>query len=76
MIHPTEKDVGRQVIYIGNRVWGGADEEGVITSFNEHTIFVRYTGDTGSKGTKREDLEWSHPQTLSPLPATEYNWDL
>lgn len=57
-ISPTPTDVGRKVVYTGNRYPGGRLEEGVITSFNEHSVFVRYGGDTGSKGTSREDLEW------------------
>lgn len=34
-------------------------EEGVITSFNDAVIFVRYRGDNHSKATSREDLEWT-----------------
>lgn len=65
MIEPTEKDVGRGVVYTGNRYPGGALEQGVITSFNEHSVFVRYKGDTGSKGTARVDLEWLSPPDLA-----------
>jgi hypothetical protein len=60
MIDPTETDIGRTVIYTGNRYPGGELEEGVITSFNTTTVFVRYRGDRGSKGTDRSDLEWAH----------------
>lgn len=60
MIDPTDKDIGRAVIYTGNRYPGGKIEEGVITSFNTHAVFVRYGSDTHSKGTSRQDLEWAH----------------
>lgn len=55
MINPTEKDIGRKVIYQG----GHPDdrEEGVITSFNDHCVFVRYRGTT-SQATGRDHLEW------------------
>ena len=60
MIQPTEKDVGRQVVYTPIGMPHRA-EEGVITSFNEMCVFVRYGADTDSKGTMRKQLEWSHP---------------
>lgn len=60
MINPQESDIGREVVYTGNRYPGGKLESGVITSFNDHTVFVRYGSDKGSKGTSRSDLEWSH----------------
>jgi hypothetical protein len=58
VIDPTEADIGRKVIYTGNRYPGGKLEEGVITSFNSRAVFVRYGADTGPKGTSRLDLEW------------------
>jgi hypothetical protein len=58
MIEPTKADVGRKVIYTGNRGWKGPDEEGVITSFNDHCVFVQYKVGATSKGTSRSDLEW------------------
>lgn len=65
MIEPTQTDIGRSVIY---RDFGGRGkiEEGVITSFNDHYVFVRYCGET-SAATSREDLEWSHrrPEDLA-----------
>lgn len=61
MIDPTEKDIGRKVVYTGNRYPWGKLEEGVITSFNSTTVFVRYGSDYGSKGTNRSDLEWIQP---------------
>jgi hypothetical protein len=58
MIEPTKADIGRKVIYTGNRYLSDKVEEGVITSFNSWLVFVRYGGDYGSKGTDRRDLEW------------------
>lgn len=62
MVNPKKDDVGRAVIYTGNRYPGGKTEEGVITSFNEATVFVRYGADKHSKGTSPADLEWSSPR--------------
>jgi hypothetical protein len=59
MIEPTAADVGRQVVYTGNRYPGGQPELGRITSFNSHCVFVRYGDDKHSKGTSRQDLEWA-----------------
>lgn len=61
MIHPIPEDVGRAVLYTGNRYHGGKIERGVITSFNSHSVFVRYGRSLGSMGTAREDLEWDKP---------------
>jgi hypothetical protein len=44
-----------------NRYPGGKLEEGVITSFNRYTVFVRYGAEKNSKGTARADLEWVKP---------------
>jgi len=41
MIEPTQDDVGRAVVYTGNRYPGGKLEEGVITSFTDHRVFDR-----------------------------------
>ena len=48
-------EIGNYVIYfpIKNSV---ANEVGVITSFNDNYIFVRYGYDKHSKATKRENL--------------------
>jgi hypothetical protein len=62
MIEPTEADIGRKVIYTGNRYPGGKTEEGVITSFNKAVVFVRYGSDYGSKATSYGDLEWVMPE--------------
>ena len=60
MIDPTEKDIGRKVYYTGN--YGGPIEEGVITSFNDTCVFVRYGAKYHSEATNREDLEWTFPK--------------
>jgi len=57
MINLTEADVGRKVIYLGNRYPRGKSEEGIITSFNRQFVFVRY-GKPGSEATRRDDLEY------------------
>ncbi|MDO8534108.1 MAG: hypothetical protein Q7S17_05125 [Xanthobacteraceae bacterium] len=59
MIDPTLADIGRLVVYTGNRYPGGKLEEGVITSFSDTSVFVRYGADVHSKGTDRRDLEWA-----------------
>ena len=61
MIEPTEEDIGRSVVYTGNRYPGGKLEEGVITSFHDHAVFVRYCSDKHSKATSRADLDWVQP---------------
>jgi hypothetical protein len=58
MIEPTETDIGRSVIYTGDSYRSGQPEEGVITSFNDYAVFVRYGADKHSKGTSRTYLEW------------------
>lgn len=65
MIDPTEDSVGRKAVYTGNRYPGGQLEEGVITSFNAHSVFVRYGSSAGSQATSRDDLEWLHPPDLN-----------
>jgi hypothetical protein len=64
MIEPTDSDIGRAVIYTGNRYPGGELEEGVITSFNSAAVFVRYGAHKHSQATSREDLEWAHKTTV------------
>jgi hypothetical protein len=73
VIYPEEDDIGRAVVYKGQKAMrlallypqpekGGRGNrgkaEGVITSFNDHSVFVRYGADKHSKGTSRADLEW------------------
>lgn len=62
MIEPTIDDIGRHVIYVGRNHYGGKADQGVITSFSEHYVFVRYGAETHSKATRRVDLEWSEPR--------------
>lgn len=59
MISPDDRDIGRLVIY--REIPGHIREQGVITSFNDGYVFVRYGSDTHSKATRREDLEWLRP---------------
>jgi hypothetical protein len=55
MIDPQPGDEGRQVIYLrGFR----RREPGVISSWNEEYVFVRYGIGSTAAATKREDLEW------------------
>jgi hypothetical protein len=65
VINPHPGDVGRAVVYRA-RYPGARPEEGVITSYNEMCVFVRYGADKTSKGTRREDLEWVR---ASPRPG-------
>lgn len=62
MIEPTNEDIGRAVVYTGNRFEGGKIEQGIITSIGTHYVFVRYGADVTSKATMRSDLEWSEPR--------------
>lgn len=73
MIRPTENDKGRAVIYTGNRYPGGKTEEGVITSFNEATVFVRYGAEKHSKGTSPADLEWATHHIPQETSVTSEN---
>ncbi len=61
MIEPGDSDIDRRVIYRTRRL--GRDnteevdqEEGTITSFNGHYVFVRYGADLHSKGTRHSDI--------------------
>jgi hypothetical protein len=61
MINPTQTDVGRGVIYQG----GHPDDRdtGIISSFNDRVVFVRYRGKHGgAQATRREDLTWEFPR--------------
>ena len=54
MINPTKEDIGRKVVYNP----GYKKETGLIQSFNDMWVFVRYhEGDTAA-ATKREHLYW------------------
>ena len=59
MINPTEKDIGRGVVY--RPKFGIGPEDGAITSFNDKVVFVRYQKQhPGANGqaTDRNDLSW------------------
>ena len=56
MIEVTDHDIGRAVIY---RPLDNEPERGIITSFNERFVFVRYSDDSQSKATQRRDLEYA-----------------
>lgn len=59
MIDPSQRDIGRQVLYRGfSRHPDERPEIGQITSFNARFVFVRYGHDEHSKATRRQDLEW------------------
>lgn len=56
---PTEKDIGRGVVYTPEH--GGPSEDGAITSFNERFVFVRYQDQhpgAPGKATHHKDLRW------------------
>lgn len=57
MIEPGKKDIGRRVLYTGNR--GEAIVEGIVTGFDLHQVYVRYGDHTTSKGNRRQDLAWA-----------------
>jgi len=59
LIKVTEKDVGRTVIYKKEWMTPRHWEYGVITSFNDSYVFVRYGADTHSKATRRQDLYYA-----------------
>lgn len=54
MINPKKEDIGRNVTYKSYNT----KEFGVITSFNDSGVFVRYGTNTQSQHTRREDLKW------------------
>lgn len=59
VINPTEKDIGRTVIYSS---YPDQKEWGAITSFNNRCVFVRYEKQhptANGQATSREDLDWS-----------------
>jgi len=56
-INPTDADIGRKVVYRSAPDYKA--EEGVITSFNERVVFVRYGAGVTSAATERRDLDWT-----------------
>ena len=76
MINPTQDDIGRSVVYR----CGAPDadpEQGTITSFNDHCVFVKYGLGSTSAGTDRKDLEWlfgsDKPQRKTSEPTHRTN---
>jgi len=59
MIEPTKNDIGRKVIFKQDWMNPKDYEYGLITSFNNTYVHVRYGTDTGSKPTDRENLFWN-----------------
>lgn len=58
-INPTPRDIGRKVIYRERGDFPGRKiEEGVITSYNDSVVFVRYGTSATSAATDRADLDW------------------
>jgi hypothetical protein len=59
-LEEAREGIGRKVIYEVTPWDGGypALDEGVITSVNDHYVFVRYGSDTHSKATYPGDLRW------------------
>lgn len=55
-IKPTKEDIGRAVVY--RTAPNYEPEQGIITSFNEKNVFVRYHGTQGSQATNPDDLDW------------------
>ncbi len=58
-------EVGRSVLYVpchANGDQGHPDvERGVVTSANEHTVFVRFDGDINAKGCYPDTLVYETP---------------
>ncbi len=65
MIEPKPEDVGRRVIY---RNGFDPPEEGTITSFNGHSVFVRYGAKIRPQATSRGDLVWASDAIAVPEP--------
>jgi len=58
-LEQAREHVGHGVVYQrpGRRYW----EQGMITSVNDHYVFVRYGSQAGSAATYPEDLELMAP---------------
>lgn len=65
MIDPTKHDIGRVVVYTGSHLKDV--ERGVITSFTEYFVFVRFGTQQTSQGCRRENLKWDYN------PKEKYN---
>jgi hypothetical protein len=67
VIQPTEADIGRAVAFrpmLGG--WPGMPEPGVVASFNESLVFVRYGDNPTPQGTLREYLTWESARPAAP----------
>lgn len=53
-INEAHDRIGQLVVYRPHP--GGRAEQGVITSVNDHYVFVRYGSNQGSQATSPEDL--------------------
>lgn len=53
-----DTDIGRHVIYTAHH---GAREEGVISSWNDTYVFVRYGRGSTAAATDPDQLEFAHP---------------
>ena len=51
-------DVGRGVVYVPPH---DARQDGVVSSWNERWIFVRYRGQESAQATDPADLQWLDP---------------
>ena len=56
MVDPKPADIGRKVVYRDRRGW--KVEEGVVRLSTIYVCLFATARDAGSKGTRREDLEW------------------
>ena len=59
MIQVGNDDIGREVLYMPQHA-GAKPEAGIITSFNDAYVFVRYGNSSTSQATRREDLRYAH----------------
>lgn len=50
----TQEDIGKKVVYQSYE--GAALEEGIVTSFNDTYIFVRYSTCSNGQATSPKDL--------------------
>lgn len=64
MIEPTRQDIGRTVFYRQP-----CAETGIVTSFNDNVVFVRYGNEPSSKATYPRDLHWIEPPPAPDYPA-------
>jgi hypothetical protein len=60
MIDPQPGDEGRAVLYWRPGMKQYERERGVISSWNDDYVFVRYTMGITAAATRRADLTWEH----------------